>query len=297
MASTKSEAYKLNEFSFIDYQEPLNKQQDMRTSTYIGNKYMTDTMLGNNIDYKIRESPPYKEDVVLAQQRQSDYKTNYIWKFGDPNEVRNPSLAKMDGVKPFYECKMKFLKRPMVPATSVSHFDYLWNPERIKESPPTTIHLPTAVTATKISIDRAKPGYSKYLDPAATTSRLDYCHRSARDVMSGIAAKDNITFWNWQVMENRTKKVFPERDPQQCDKLQANECVKRRCEFPSLVKPVPNTGMTTEVRDNYIEPYKNTIEYDTTNIHNDITYTQIDPFPNKSEYNILASGECTQKYV
>lgn len=191
---------------------------------------------------------------------------------------------------------MKFLTRPMVPAASVSHSDFLWNPEPTKE-PPIQMHLPTAVAATKISIDRAKPGYSKYLDPSATTSRLDYCHRSAQDVMSGIAAKDNITFWNWRNMEYRTKKVFPAKDPQQCDKLQSNECVKRRCEFPSLVKPVPNTGMTTEVRDNYIAPFENTIEYDTTNIQNDFTHTSIVPFAKKSEYNIFGSGECTNKYV
>ncbi|XP_061394340.1 uncharacterized protein LOC133329899 [Musca vetustissima] len=296
MPSTNPQSHKLNEFGFIDYQQPLNKQQDMRTSTYFGNKYMTDTMLGNTIDCKFKETPSYKEDVTLAMHRQSDYKTNYTWKFGDPNEVRNPTIAKLDGIKPFYECKMKFLQRPMVPTASVSHTDYLWNTEPIKE-PPISLHLPTPVIATKISIDRAKPGYSKYLDTAATTSRLDYCHRSPQDIMSGIAAKDNITFWNWQEMENRTKKVFPDKDPQQCDKLKSNECVKRRCEFPSLVKAVPNTGMTTEVRDNYIEPYRNTIEYDTTNIHNDITHTLIDPFANKSEYNILGSGECTHKYV
>lgn len=182
----------------------------------------------------------------------------------------------------------------MLPASSVSRTDYLWHPNVPREAP-AKWSLPTPVTASKVSIDRSKPGYSKYLDPSATTSRLEYCHRTPQDIMSGIAAKDNITFWNWKNIEKRTKKVFSEKDPEQCDALPTTECVKRRCEYPSLVKAVPNNGMTTEVRDNYVEP--KSIEYDITCIKNTATYKALDPFAKKSEYNILGSGECTQKYV
>lgn len=74
--------HKLNRFGFIDYKQPLNKQQDMRTSTYFGNKHMTDIMLGNTIHAKFKESRPYIENAVLDQQRTSDYKANYVWKVG-----------------------------------------------------------------------------------------------------------------------------------------------------------------------------------------------------------------------
>ncbi|XP_075169726.1 uncharacterized protein LOC142241779 [Haematobia irritans] len=282
----------LNELGFIDYQKPLNNLQDMRTSTYVGCKYMTDTNLDTRIHEKFEECRSYREDPML--NRTTEYKANYEWKFGDPNEVRNPSLDKINHIKPFYECKMKFLQRPMVPAASVSHSDYLWHPEPDIE-PPITLHLPTPVATTQLSINRAKPGYSKYLDSSATTSRLDYCHRTPEDIMSGIAAKDNITFWNWK--NDTTKKVYPEQDPQQCDKLPSKNCIKRRCEFPTLVKAVPNSGMTTEVRENYVDPYKKQLEYDCTHIRNEIAYSQVEPYPNKTEYNILGSGESTHNYV
>lgn len=80
MSFPNPETHKLDNFGFIDYKQPLNKQQDMRTSTYFGNKYVTDTMLGNTINCKFKETPPYREDVTLAMHRQSDYKTNYTWK-------------------------------------------------------------------------------------------------------------------------------------------------------------------------------------------------------------------------
>lgn len=216
--------------------------------------------------------------------------------YGDPDIIRNPTLDKIDYVKPFYECNIKFLKRPMLPASSVSHSDYLWHPEEPKEPPP-SLPLETPIAAIKVNMDHSKPGYTKYLDPAATTSRLDYCHRTAQDVMSGIAAKDNITFWNWQTMEKRTKKVYRESDPQQCDRVPSIECVKRRCEYPSMVKSVPNSGLTTEVRENYVEPYKRATEYDSTQIRNDMAFVEVDASPKNTEYGILGSGECTKKYV
>lgn len=199
-------------------------------------------------------------------------------------------------MKPFYDCKLKFLERPMRPASSVSHSDFIWQTE-ISISPPTLPQMPTAVATTKITVDRSKPGYSKYLDPAATTNSLDYCYHSPQDIMNGIAAHDNITFWNWQDFEYRDKKVYREKDSQLCDKLPSQDCIKRHCEFASKVKAVPNSGLTTEVRDNYTEPNDRAIDYNICSIRNDLAFVANEPSGGKTEYGLLGSGECTQKYV
>ncbi|KAM7363092.1 uncharacterized protein ACRADG_000144 [Cochliomyia hominivorax] len=290
-------SHKLNEFGFMDYKKPLGKQQDMRTSTYLGHKLINDTMLGNKILAKYKETKPYENDPVLANHRTSVSKANYGWKFDDQEEIRNVSLnGKVNYVKPFYDCNLKFLKRPMRPATSVTHSDYQWQP-KTAELPPMVPHMPAAVKITKIPIERNKPGYSKYLDPTATTTSLDYCYRSPKDIINGIAAKDNITFWNWQDVEYREKKVFRQKDAELCDKLPSKECIKRRCEFPSKVKAVPNSGLTTEIRDNYIEPNDRVIDYNISDIKNNLTFVANEPLMEKTEYDVLGSRECTQKYV
>ena len=185
----------------------------------------------------------------------------------------------------------------MRPASSVTHSDFLWRPE-----PPITMpenpHLPTATKGTAITIDRNKPGYTKFLDVAATTSRLDYCYRSPKDIMNGVGAQDNITFWNWKEYERSSKKVFRDKDVQLCDKLPTNECLKRRCEFRSGVKHVPNSGLITEVRENYMPPNDRGIEYDITHIRNALTYVPTDPIKGKiTEYGVIGSRERTNKFV
>lgn len=199
-------------------------------------------------------------------------------------------------MKPFYDCNVKFLKRPMKPACSVTHSDYRWQPETLTLSP-VSLHIPTLVSKTKVLIDRNKPGYSKYLDPAATTNNLDYCYRSPKDLLNGIAAKDNITFWNWKDIEYSDKKVLRTKDAQLCDKLQSKDCPKRRFEFPSKVKSVPNSGLTTEVRQNYVKLNSHTLDCDDSRKRNDITFVANEQPIGSTEYNILGSGECTHKYV
>ena len=73
-------SHKLNEFGFMDYKKPLGKQQDMRTSTYMGHKIIDDNMFGNKIQATYKETRPYKEDPVLEKRRISDYKASYEWK-------------------------------------------------------------------------------------------------------------------------------------------------------------------------------------------------------------------------
>lgn len=78
--SEQSKYHKLNEFGFMDYKKPLDKQQDMRTSTYLGHKLMNDTTLGNKIQTINKETIPYKDDPILEKHRISHYKANYEWK-------------------------------------------------------------------------------------------------------------------------------------------------------------------------------------------------------------------------
>lgn len=320
MAHKNREPHQLDKFGFIDYKKPLQRQQDMRTSTYLGHKIVNDTMLGNKIQTAFKATRPYQEDLVLAKHRTTDYKTNFVYKvsslqflkdiktsntlnhkffqFSKPDEIRNVTLdKKVQFMKPFYDCNLKFIKRPMRPASSVTHSDFLWRPVP-SISMPQTPHLPAAIKSTAITIDRNKPGYTKLLDASATSSRLDYCYRSPKDIMNGVGAQDNITFWNWKKYERSAKKVFRDKDVQQCDKLPSNECMKRRCEFRSDVKYVPHSGLTTEVRENYTPPNAYGIEYNKTHIKNASTYAEIEPIKGKiTEYGVVGSGDCTNKFV
>lgn len=217
--------------------------------------------------------------------------------FNDPNESRNPSLGnKILYMKPLFETKLKFLNRTMIPANSTTHSDYVWDPIPAPP-PPVNNDLPLEIKVTPIVVDRSKPSYSKYLDPTATTNRLDYCYRSPQEIMSGIGAQDNITFWSWQKETHRPFKVVPEKDVQQCDKLPADSCVKRRAEYTSTLKHVPNSGMTTEVRENYLKPQTRMIDFNTTNIRNICVYQQVESSPKHTEYMLIGSGESTRKYI
>ncbi|XP_036346883.1 uncharacterized protein LOC118756217, partial [Rhagoletis pomonella] len=252
----------MNDFGFIDYKKPSDEcKDDMRTSTYRSHVYMTDTMIGNHTHAKIKESKPYRLDPTLEEMRTSDYKANYTWKYADPNNIINPSLGpKVQSMKSFEDCRLRFISRPMRPASSVMRQDYLWKPRAPPDPPtPSPIPLPSPVAASSLVVNRAKSGYSKLLDPAATTSRLDYVHYTPQEVMASVARKDNITFWNWNEKTAPTKRVFLGSDETLCNEKSAKECPKRRCEFTSLVQRVPNSGMTSEVRANFVEPIKRVI--------------------------------------
>lgn len=317
---------KMNDFGFIDYKKPSDEcKDDMRTSTYRSHVYMTDTMMGKNMHAKFKEPKPYSTDPTLEKLRTSDYKANYTWKvskncvsaancdcltmhvmscllfielqYDDPNKMINPSLGpKVQLMKNFEDRRLRFISRPMRPASSIMHQDYLWNPQTAP-APPTPTALPSPVAASKVVINRAKASFSKLLDPAATTSRLSFVHYTPAELMGSVARHDNITFWNWQKYNTQIKRVFPGRDDTQCDDKAARECPKRHCEFPSLVQHVPNSGMTTEVRANYIEPIKRTIDFETAHIHNRLVYDPVTPLSKETEYKVYGSGERTLKYV
>ncbi|XP_018804939.1 PREDICTED: uncharacterized protein LOC108978886 [Bactrocera latifrons] len=288
----------MNDFGFIDYKKPSDEcKDDMRTSTYRSHVYMTDTMMGNHMHAKFKEPKPYSIDPTLEKLRTSDYKANYTWKYDDPNKVINPSLGpKVQLMKNYEDRRLRFISRPMRPASSTMHQDFLWNPQAAP-APPTPITLPSPVAASKVIVNRAKPSFSKLLDPAATTSRLSFVHYTPAELMGSVARHDNITFWNWPKYNTQIKRVFPGRDDTQCDDKAARECPKRHCEFPSLVQHVPNSGMTTEVRANYIEPIKRTIDFETAHIHNRLVYEPVTPLSKETEYKVYGSGERTLKYV
>ncbi|XP_004533400.1 uncharacterized protein LOC101452501 [Ceratitis capitata] len=288
----------MNDFGFIDYKKPSDEcKDDMRTSTNRSHVYMTDTMVGNHMHAKFKEPKPYKLDPTLEKLRTSDYKANFTWKYEDPNKVINPSLGpKVQSMKNFEDRRLRFISRPMRPASSVMHQDYVWNPQA-EPAQPAPIPLPSAVSASSLVINRTKPSFSKLLDPTATTSRLAFAHYTPDELMGSVARHDNITFWNWSKYSTQSKRVFFGRDDTMCDSLPAKECPKRHCEFPSLVAHVPNSGMTTEVRQNYIEPIKRAIDFETAHIHNRQVFDPVTPSPKDTEYKLYGSGERTLKYV
>ncbi|XP_067626091.1 uncharacterized protein [Eurosta solidaginis] len=288
----------MNDFGFIDYKKPIGEcKDDMRTSTYRSHVYMTDTRMGNYMHAKIKEPKPYRLDPNLEQLRTSDYKANFVWKYEDPNKMANPTIGpKMDSMKNFEDRRLRFISRPMRPACSIMHNDYIWDPQSLPD-PPSPLPLPAPVAASHVTVNRAKPGYTKLLDPAATTSRLAYVHYTPDELMNSVARHDNITFWNWNEKSITPKRVFFARDETMCNDMAAKECPKRRCEFPSVVPRVPNSGMTTEVRANYVEPIKRAIDFHTAHIKNRLVHDPVTPSPKATEYKLYGSGERTLQYV
>lgn len=244
---------------------------------------------------KCLESHLFVEDAILQRSRVSDYKDNYVWKTRDPLAQVNPSLAKpSQHFKPFFEKKLKFLSHKTSPPSSVTHSDFLWEPDQSKASY-VTVPMQAPVAKTPATVEYNKSGYGKYLDTQATTQRWDYCYRSPNDIMNGIAAHDNITFWNWKNFECRTK----HKPSRLCDNMTSIECEKRRWEFINQTQRVPNSGMTTEVRENYLTPAARDTSsgYDNTQFRSDNPFDAAAITQTKSEYSIIGSGDPTEKFV
>uniref|UniRef100_A0A1A9UMQ0 Uncharacterized protein n=1 Tax=Glossina austeni TaxID=7395 RepID=A0A1A9UMQ0_GLOAU len=230
---------------------------------------------------KCLESRLFVEDALLQRCRVSDYKDNYVWKTRDPLAQVNASLAKpSQHLKPFFEKKLKFLSQKTLPLSSVTHSDFLWEPDQSKASY-VTEPMQAPVANTPATVKYNKSGYGKYFDTQATTQRLDYCYRSPNDIMKGIAAHDNITFWNWKNFDSRTKHE------------------ERRCEFINQTQRVPNSGMTTEVRENYLTPAARdaSSRYDNAQFRSDNTFDAGAITQTKSKYSVIGSGDPTEKFV
>lgn len=198
-------------------------------------------------------------------------------------------------MKPFDECCLQFIKRKIKPISSVTQETFVLK-EMPYEQPILPITMPSAVTTTNIVIDRSKEGISKYLDPNATTYNLSYVAHSKEALSGGIAAHDNLTFWNWSEKVVAMRKVSREPDPILCDEFPSQKCTKRRCEFQNELKPVPHSGMVTEVRENYIDPLTRKVEFDP-EVTPKLVSADVIPFAKKSEYAIYGSGEPVVKYV
>uniref|UniRef100_A0A1A9ZPQ6 Uncharacterized protein n=1 Tax=Glossina pallidipes TaxID=7398 RepID=A0A1A9ZPQ6_GLOPL len=287
-----------HDFNYIDYMRPINKLDDMRTSTYVGSKRLNNIASMTKFHHKLNESHPYTYDEFLEKYRGSDYTNNFTRKTHDSSALRNPNLSKEPQVvKPFYEVKFKFPGRPMLPASSVTHSDFLWNAlPPIPICDPMPALIPTPVRSSVVTVNRNESGYAKYLDPQATTQRLDYCHRSCRDISKSIAANDIITFWNWKDIESHAKKVSNTSDYQLCDKFRSKDCEKRS-ELRTLLKRVPNSGMTTEARENYLIQHSYESDYDKTRLRYDHQHADVDETPMKTEYGILGSRDHTFKFL
>lgn len=220
--------------------------------------------------------------------------------YPDPYVLRNPSLnMKTQYMKRFEEGNLRFIKRKIKPLMSVSHEAFTFV-ELPFEADPLPIHMPTPVEPTKVLIDRSKSGYTKYLDPSATTYNLSYVQYSPQELKSSVAAHDNITIWNWAQRRDETPTHTTRvADEHICDESNAHDCPRRRLEYRNQVKRVPHTGLITEVRANYVDPKLNKeyIDYNTTDVRPILISESVPPFAQLSEYNVYGSGDPVQKYV
>ncbi|XP_017857560.1 PREDICTED: uncharacterized protein LOC108610156 [Drosophila arizonae] len=293
----------MDEFGCFDPKLPASdKSPDWRTSTYRGHRHITDTRLGSklNAPRECSNKGIFVRDPLLHEKQLTEISSNYVWKYPDPNVLRNPSLnMKTQYMKRFEEGNLRFIKRKTKPLISVSQeaFTFVDLPFEADQIP---IRMPTPVETTKVLIDRSKIGYTKYLDPSATTYNLSYVHYTPQDIKASIAAPDTITFWNWAERGGETTThVTRVADEVMCDETNALACPKRRLEYPSQLKCVPHTGLITEVRANYLNPRlsKEYIDYDTTDVQPVLVSEPFAPFAKSSEYGIYGSGDPVRKYV
>ncbi|XP_030384867.1 uncharacterized protein LOC115632040 [Scaptodrosophila lebanonensis] len=292
----------MDEFGCFDYKTPVTENtQDMRTSYYRSHRYLTDLRLGNKTNASFHDPEIYVSDPLIHEKLRSDYGRNYEWKYIDPNTIRNPTMnMKMQFMKPFEQGQLRFIKRPIKPMSSVTQDTYGWT-QLPREPDPSPIYMPTPVEATKLELDRSKISDSKYLDPSATTYNLSYVHYQPRDIQRGIAAQDNITFWNWNELFPVGKRVISGADEQMCDDFPAKKCPKRRCEYQNQLKPVPHTGQITEMRQNYRDPkYRDDyIEFETTDVRPLFLSDEAQRIPQAKvcENSLYGSGEPVARYV
>ncbi|XP_034670318.1 uncharacterized protein LOC117902806 [Drosophila subobscura] len=287
----------MDDFGCYDYKQPLSTNvPDMRTSTYRGHRHITDLRMGNKLNAKICSSNNYVRDPLLHDKQATEYGANYEWQFGDPNILRNPSLnMKSQYMKPFEQGHLRFIKRKIKPISSVTQDTFVEKTLPVDVAPIRNA-MPTPVEATKLIIDRSKIGFSKYTDPSATTYNLAYVRYPPNELLGGIAAHDNVTFWNWSEQCKPSQKVARYPDATMCDDYPAKDCPKRRCEFQNTTKSVPHAGMSTEVRENYTDPQCRSMEFNV-EVKPLLVYEAITPFAKKSENAIYGSGEPVVKYV
>ncbi|XP_022224491.1 uncharacterized protein LOC111075478 [Drosophila obscura] len=287
----------MDDFGCYDYKQPASTNvADMRTSTYRGHRLITDLRMGNKLNAKICSHSNYVRDPLMHDKQYTEYGANYEWQYGDPNILRNPSLnMKSQYMKPFEQGHLRFIKRKIKPISSVTQDTFVEKTLPV-DVVPIRNAMPTPVEATKLIIDRSKIGFSKYTDPSATTYNLSYVRYPPNELMGGIAANDNVTFWNWSEKFTPAKKVARYPDATMCDDFPAKDCPKRRCEFQNTTKSVPHTGMSTEVRENYTDPQFRAMKFNV-EVKPLMVYEAITPFAKKSEYAIYGSGEPVVKYV
>ncbi|ALC38201.1 CG8292 [Drosophila busckii] len=289
-------------FGCFDYKRPKDARvQDMRTSTYRGHRYITDLRMGNFLQgsSECSNTGVYVRDPLMHEKQHTECSANYNWKYGDPDVLRNPSLnMKTQYVKPFDAKNLRFIKRKIKPMSSVSRDTYKFSEMPFEAELP-SLHIPTPVLASTLEIDRSQVSYTKYLDPSATTYNLDYVNFTGKPMTSGIAAHDNLTYWNWDEHAPTVMRVTREADEHMCDESAARDCPKRRLEYQNMTKRVPHTGLITEVQHSYKDPKHNKeyMEFDTSDIKSLLTYEAIAPFATDTEYKILGSGEPVVKYV
>ncbi|XP_055859215.1 uncharacterized protein LOC129921425 [Episyrphus balteatus] len=198
----------------------------------------------------------------MAYEYISEQRQQYTKKNIDTNALRNPPIKcnALKFIKPFENSHLRLAPKPLQESKSINKNDYRGELQ-VQAEKTSLIRYPGAVENSEVlTIDRSKPGYSKYLDLSATSNRLDY-YPISFDQQRGIAAKDNITYWTW--IKNDTNKVHNVWPIKQnlSDNFRTNKKSKgNRGEFQIIQNSVPNNGLTTETKSNFKNPDK-TLEF------------------------------------
>lgn len=199
-------------------------------------------------------------------------------------------------MKPYDDTVMRFAPKSIDNYKSMNTTSYPWNQPYPKDNIQYN-YYPGIPQNTGVFVNYAKPGYTKHLDPGATTTRLDY-PLWMLDQKKGIGSPDHITYWNWNAKKGVKGSMgnlggFPQ---EMCNQTESLHWPKLKSAFHPLVQPVPNSGMTTEVRSNYKIPDVET-ENTRGDVSNNFGSCKRVRFSDSTENKMYGSRERVQKYV
>lgn len=295
----------INKFNFIDYQKPLVPiKNDMRTSYFFGHRnYLLNEHIkpsaASNIDTcTVLANTTMRYDYRTEHRRQYRMKmpVEQVPKAKLPMSARKPQFVQTQQEKTF--------RQPPKPIVSTATND------RTYPTPTADVFcerfIPTASIyrsppASKDIVYCQQPGRSKYMDPYATTTMLDYPPRTV-DQQNGIGSKDYITVYDWLEFPKGKgfglhfypvkKKGFKEPIG---DRIRFPLFVKDRL-IPNTKELVPHNGMRSEQRTEYSVPVQMEYEPDVY----EIAPLAVPPTGLKTgntEYTMYGSGDRIDKYI
>ncbi|XP_055378964.1 uncharacterized protein LOC129610421 [Condylostylus longicornis] len=252
---------KTEEHHNFDPLKPIGNHDDMRTAYYRGHRHLRDPPATATFSKVPEPEYIYSRQPTVDLKNESETKEVYVRKPFNPGSIQNPHLEldKVYSMKDLDEKQYTSAPKPIKEFRTVTGTDYEYKVEPIREKP--VILRPTSYKLKQpdLVIDPAKPGFTKHLDMMATTNLLTYVPYTEK----GLQQNDILTVWNWigfykknfcSAMETRRPVCLSDVKEELCPRGESNICPRKKPEFPSIIKPVPNSGFTSETRDNYKIP-------------------------------------------